>query len=77
MNRDILQTIDRRTWLAGCARTMAVGGMAATVGLLISRGQVRSCPRAAQACASCVELSHCDVPAAVVIRNHQAGQEAR
>ena len=44
MKRDATQEVDRRTWLAGCARTVVLGGIAVASGVLVRRGQVRGCP---------------------------------
>ena len=77
MHCDTAHEIDRRAWLASCARTVVLGGIAATAGVLASRGQVRSCPDELLACASCNRLSRCGLPRAVVVRAQHAKQENR
>ncbi len=61
MKRDATQEVDRRTWLAGCARTVVLGGIAVGSGVLVMRGQVRGCFRQTTSCASCQELSRCEL----------------
>lgn len=77
MHRDTAHEIDRRSWLAGCARTVVLGGIAATAGVLASRGQVRSCPDESLVCANCGRLARCGLPRAVVVRAQHAKQEKR
>ena len=77
MNRDATHEVDRRTWLAGCARTVVLGGCAAAAGVLVSRGQVHGCPPETRSCASCRELSRCNLPRAAAVRDQHAIQGNR
>ena len=77
MNRDTVHHADRRTFLAGCARTVALGGITAAAGVLISRGQIGGCPYASFRCAACGQLRRCGLPAAVAVRDQQAKRELR
>ena len=77
MNRDTTPEVDRRTWLGSCARTLVLGGLATTAGVLASRGQIRSCPDQSLACASCGHLSRCGLPRAATARSRHAKQGNR
>ena len=72
MKRDATQEVDRRTWLVGCARTVVLGGIAVASGVLVMRGQVRGCSRETTSCASCQELSRCELRRAAAVRDQLA-----
>jgi len=69
--------LPRRAWLASCGRCAALGALAVATGVLAGRGQIRRCPEATRACASCGWLPRCAVPRAATVRAAQALQEDR
>ncbi|MHB0959223.1 MAG: hypothetical protein ACYC6N_23875 [Pirellulaceae bacterium] len=67
--------INRRAWLAGCARHALLGGVTLAAGILVCRGQVRACGHPALACVSCQELARCTLPRAAEARVQPASKE--
>jgi len=77
MNSANANGVDRRAWLATCARTAVLGGLAAAGGVLIGRGQIGGCANTAIACAACGQLPRCTLPAAAAARDARHAQEER
>lgn len=75
MTPDERPSVDRRAWLASCARHVLLGSLAAAAGTLVCRGQLSGCEQPSLACASCQELAHCELSRAAVARAQRAQKE--
>ena len=67
--------VDRRTWLASCARSALLGSVTVAAGVLVCRGQVGACSRPLLACDACQGFACCELPRAADVRARLARKE--
>jgi hypothetical protein len=75
MTPDECPSVDRRAWLASCARRVLLGSLTVAAGTLVCRGQLSGCAQPSLACASCQELTLCELSRATVARAQRAQKE--
>jgi hypothetical protein len=75
MTPDERTSVDRRAWLASCARHAVLGSLTVAAGMLVCRGQLSGCSQPSLACASCQALVHCELSRAAIARAQRAHKE--